>query len=43
MSHSLAKELGWILVIKVIAIALIWWLFFSETHSLIEPAAHILN
>jgi len=25
----LYKELGWIIVVKVIAIALIWWLFFS--------------
>jgi len=43
MSQSLIRELGWILAIKLVAIALIWWLFFSDTNALIEPVAHILN
>jgi len=37
MHSELAKELSIILTVKVIAIALIWYLFFSENAPAIEP------
>jgi len=37
MRSELAKELSIILTIKVIAIALVWYLFFSANAPVIEP------
>ncbi len=34
--HDLYKELGWIIVVKLMAITLIWWLFFS-TGAPVDP------
>ena len=38
---KLATELGWVIVLKVAAIILIWWLFFSDPPS-VDPARHVL-
>jgi len=35
-ANVLYKELGWIIVVKVVAIALIWWFFFSAGAS-VDP------
>jgi hypothetical protein len=44
MQHSawrraLRRELGWLLAAKLIALLLLWWLFFSPTHRVVVDAA----
>ena len=38
MNSNLAKELSLIVSVKVIVIALVWFLFFSDKAPAIEPA-----
>ncbi len=33
--RALTRELAWLMTLKVAALALLWWLFFSPLHS--EP------
>jgi hypothetical protein len=40
MQHSawrraLRRELGWLLAAKLIALLLLWWLFFSPAHRVV--------
>jgi len=30
--HTLRRELAWLMTLKVAALALLWWLFFSPPH-----------
>ena len=30
--RSLSRELAWLIAIKLVALALLWWLFFSPAH-----------
>jgi len=31
--RALTRELAWLLTLKVAALALLWWLFFSPSHQ----------
>ena len=30
--HTLRRELAWLMTLKVAALALLWWVFFSPSH-----------
>jgi|GEM_PF-5698395 len=41
MQSKLAKELSVIIALKVIAIAVIWKLFFSAANPVVEPVKNL--
>ncbi|HYL72476.1 MAG TPA: hypothetical protein VEY89_14340 [Candidatus Dormibacteraeota bacterium] len=41
--RALRRELGWLLAAKLLALALLWWLFFSPPHRVAVDAAATLR
>src|SRR2546429_7373790 len=38
--HTLRRELAWLMTLKVAALALLWWLFFSDRKSTRLNSSH---
>ena len=32
LRRALGRDLAWLMVVKLVALALLWWLFFSPAH-----------